>query len=287
MNNIYTDSSSTSSGATSSGEASSISIASSDPNISLRSSSFSVGVIGRFNRRADAYDGQARLQQGLAWRLAHLVAAQPLPDGAAADLGAGSGALGQALLLQKPSLAASLRQLDLAAGLLALNPLAANGLLWDLNRGLPAELGDIALLTSSFALQWLERPAERLASWCDALMPAGLLAVAVPTAGSFPEWRQACQRSGVPFTGLALPAVEELVLAAHQRLQLHNCRRLRFRGAPCPEGGLALLRQLRSIGADGSPAPQLSGGQLRRLLHHWPQGAGASWEVLLLVGTRL
>ena len=261
MNNSYTDSSATSSG-------------------------FSKGVIDRFNRRADAYDGQARLQRGLAWRLAHLVAAQPLPDGAAADLGAGSGALGQALLLQKPSLAASLRQLDLAAGLLARNPLAANGLLWDLNHGLPRELGDIALLTSSFALQWLERPAERLASWCDALMPAGLLAVAVPTAGSFPEWRQACQRSDVPYTGLAMPAVEELVLAARQRLQLHSCRRLRFRGAPCPEGGLALLRQLRSIGADSSPAPQLSGSQLRRLLHHWPQAAGASWEVLLLVGTR-
>ena len=167
---------------------------------------FSQRVSARFGRHAGPYSSQARLQQGVAWRLAHLCAALPIPAaGPRADLGAGSGLVGQALGRQgrlEPML-----QLDLCPELLAQNPLAGpdQRLLWDLNQGLPESLQQAALLSSSFALQWLDEPATQLRHWCSRLRPGGWLALAVPTSGSFPEWHQAAAAAGVPCSALALP----------------------------------------------------------------------------------
>jgi malonyl-CoA O-methyltransferase len=248
------------------------------------SSSFSAAVEARFSRGADGYADGALLQRAVAWRLVHSLRHLPLPQGPRADLGAGSGAVAVALQQQAPQLLVQRRllQLDLTAALLARNPLAAHRLLWDLNSGLPPQLQGAALLTSSFVLQWLETPTAQLASWCRALASGGVLALAVPTAGSFPQWRQAAAHSGVPCTALPLPAAEPLIAAASERLELLRCQRLQFSR---PTGGLALLKQMRSIGADASQAPMLAGGQLRRLLRHWPAG-GTTWQVLLLLGRR-
>jgi len=60
------------------------------------------GCCDRFNRRAALYERHARLQRGLAWRLAHHIARLPLPPGPRADLGAGTGLVGKALRLQAP-----------------------------------------------------------------------------------------------------------------------------------------------------------------------------------------
>jgi malonyl-CoA O-methyltransferase len=248
------------------------------------SAGFSQQVERHFHHGAAAYARHARLQQALAWRLVRAFHRLPLPPGATADLGAGSGAVAQALQVLAPELLERHPplQVDLTAGLLAHNPLSQRQLLWNLNQGLPPQLQPAALLTSNFALQWLENPAAQLQCWCQGLAPGGVLALAVPTAGSFPEWRRAAEHSGVPCTALPLPKVEALIAVAGQALDLQFCQRLRFSR---PQSGLMLLRQMRAIGADASPAPSLSGGQLRRLLRHWPSAA-VSWEVLLLVGRR-
>lgn len=245
---------------------------------------FSRQVEARFGRSAARYSQQAHLQRAVAWRLVHSFRALPLPDGPWADLGAGSGAVAQALQQQAPEKLQNAQplQLDLTAAMLALNPLADRQLLWDLNRGLPPQLTGAALLSSSFALQWLDDPAAQLGHWCQMLAPEGVLAVAVPTAGSFRHWHQAAARSGVPCTALPLPQGQPLISAASEQLNLLRCQQLRFSS---PASGLSLLRQMRAIGADASEAPPLSGTQLRRLLRHWPVGP-TTWEVLLLVGRR-
>ena len=246
------------------------------------SSRFSAQVQARFGRGAASYHRGALLQRAVAWRLVRSFRALPLPAGACADLGAGSGAVAQALRQQAPQLLERQPlQVDLTAALLARNPLASRQRLWDLNQGLPPELERAALLSSSFALQWLEDPAGQLRQWCEALVPGGLLALAVPTAGSFRHWREAAERSGVPCTALPLPEADALIAAAGS-LELMQCRRLRFSR---PASGLALLQQMRALGTDATQAPPLSGAQLRRLLRHWPAGP-TTWEVLLLVGRR-
>jgi malonyl-CoA O-methyltransferase len=246
---------------------------------------FSDRVSSRFGRHAAGYTRHARLQQGVAWRLAHLCAPLELAAGPRADLGAGSGLVGQALRAQSSQ--EPLLQVDLCAELLAHNPLAAAGgqLGWDLNRGLPEQLGQASLLTSSFALQWLDNPPAQVQHWCEQLRPGGWLGLAVPTSASFPEWHQAAAAAGVPCTALKLPAAEGL-LAATSRGGLipHYCRQLRFSRAYGK--GLGFLQQLRCLGASASRASRLSTTQLRRLLQCWPADGCVRWEVLLLLGQR-
>lgn len=240
----------------------------------------------RFDRQAEHYERLAGLQRGIAWRLARAIAPLPLPNtGACADLGAGSGLLGQALQHLAPQI--QLLQLDGSAALLARNPLAINcgsGLLWDLENDLPPQLQHCALLTSSFTLQWLQNPAQRLQSWVQALAPGGWLALAVPVAGSFPQWHQAAAHARVPCTALELPAGDALLSAAAGLAPQRACT-LRFSRDYGP-GGLHFLRQLRKLGAGGSNRPSLTPAQWRRLLAHWPAGSVVSWTVLLLVGQK-
>lgn len=237
-----------------------------------------------FGRRAADYHQQAGLQRAVAWRLAHHIAPLPLPPGPAADLGAGTGMLGEAL--QQQGLERPLLQLDLCPELLAHNSLANQHghCQWDLNRGLPKQLGGASLLGSSFALQWLAEPAAALRQWCQALAPGGWLALAVPTAGSFPQWHRAARAAGVPFTGLPLPEAAALAAVAEEALTLRHRQLLRF--SQRHRDGRRFLGSLQAIGALTTPAPRLPGVQLRRLLQHWPSDEGVTWEVLLLVGQR-
>ena len=247
---------------------------------------FSQRVRQGFGRGAASYESQARLQQAVAWRLAHLCRDLPLLEGPRADLGAGSGLLSRALLAQG-GLAAEQppQQIDLCPELLGRNPLAGPAPRpWDLNRGLPPQLEGAALLASSFALQWLDDPITQLAGWIRHLAPGGWLALALPVAGSFPAWMAAARAAAVPCSALDLPEAGGLIAAAEAAgLQLRHCRQLRFSQADAD--GLATLRLLRALGATASRQPPLRPGQLRRLLAHWPP-LPLRWEVLLLVGHR-
>lgn len=259
----------------------------------MSSAAFSHQVRRRFSRRAAHYNQLAQLQRAIAWRLAHRIRKLPLPPGPWADLGAGTGLLGQALAEQTRANTApptarlspiDLLQVDLCADLLARNPLPSQ-LCWDLEAGLPTALQGAALLVSSFALQWLQEPTQQLQRWCTALRPGGWLVLAVPTAGSFPEWRQAAVTAGVPCTALPLPEAQQLIHAAAPHLRLRQQQRLRFCRAY--GDGHRFLRQLNQLGAGASTSRPLSPGQLRRLLACWPADGLVHWEVLVLVGQRL
>lgn len=239
----------------------------------------------RFNRRAALYERHAELQRALAWRLAHYTARLPLPPGPRADLGAGSGLLGQALRQQAPQL--ELLQLDGSAALLARNPLAGSGrgVLWNLETGLPPALQHCGLLTSSCVLHWLHDPAARLQQWVEALTPGGWLVLAVPVEGCFPQWQQAARSAQVPCTAQPLPQASVLQATAGGLLNLQLCHTLRF-SRRYGAGGLPFLRQLRRLGAGHSDHPPLQRSQWRRLLASWPDDPCVSWTILLLIGSR-
>lgn len=244
---------------------------------------FTRSVQRTFGRQAAHYDDHAQIQRAVAWRLARHCRDLPLPDGPCADLGAGSGLLSRALQRQRPELTPA--QIDLCPELLARNPLAPpRPASWDLNQGLPPELAGASLLLSSFALQWLEDPCQQLEHWCRQLQPGGWLALAVPTAGSFPQWRQAAAAAAVPWSGLELPVTGDLLTVAERELQLHHRHLLSFqRPVASP---LAFLRSLCRLGAQASRTPPLGPAALRRLLAHWPLDNRITWSVLLLIGRR-
>jgi malonyl-CoA O-methyltransferase len=243
-------------------------------------------VCSSFNRRAAHYDSLARLQRAMAWRLAHHVATLPLPAAPYADLGAGTGLVGRALQQQAPARASRLLQLDGSAALLERNPLTTAGqaLLWNLEGGLPPVLQGAGLLVSSFSLQWLTEPERQLKTWATALMPGGWLLLAVPVAGSFPQWHAAAARAGVPCSALPLPAAETLLNTAAADLELRQGGTLTF--SRRYGSGLAFLRQLRDLGAGTSPQAPLSHKQWRALLTQWEPTPWVSWRVLVLIGRR-
>ncbi|MFM8526377.1 MAG: methyltransferase domain-containing protein [Cyanobacteriota bacterium] len=247
------------------------------------SDTFTRTVQRSFGRRAAHYDDHAQIQRAVAWRLARHCRDLPMPDGPCADLGAGSGLLSLALQVQRPDLKPA--QIDLCLELLARNPLAPpQPASWDLNQGLPPELDGASLLLSSFALQWLADPCGQLGHWCRQLRPGGWLALAVPTATSFPQWRQAAEAAAVPWSGLALPVANELLAVAERELQLQQRHLLSFqRPSASP---LGFLRSLCDLGAEASRTPPLGPAALRRLLAHWPLENRITWSVLLLIGQR-
>ena len=244
-------------------------------------------ICRRFDRQAAHYEQLADLQQAIAWRLAHWIARLPLPPGPCADLGAGSGLVGQALARQAPGIA--LQQLDGSPSLLARNPLARPGLLWDLEQGLPPDLQHCALLSSSFTLQWLNDPATQLQHWARSLTPGGWLTLALPVAGSFPQWQEAATRAQIPCTAQPLPEAHALIDTASSLLSLRYARALSF-SRPFGSGGAdtarLFLKRVRQLGAGSSNQPPLTPGQWRRLLAHWPASPLVSWRVLLLIGQR-
>jgi malonyl-CoA O-methyltransferase len=271
-------------------------------------SPFSERVRQAFGRRVASYEPLAPLQRGMAWRLAGVAAhhqaraAQALPQGPCADLGAGTGLVGRALAAWRFPLPAPLGQLDLCPESLTCNG-SGPTLPWDLNQGLPPHLRGAALLTSSFALQWLEAPTAALAHWGDHLAPGGWLLLGVPTAGSFPEWRQAARRTGLPCSALPLPEAHALLTAASVAgLEVLQAQVLTFSGQrfgsgprtgsgvgspPPSHPALGALRALRAIGADATPlGTSLAPGAWRRLLAAWPSGGHLSWEVLLLLARK-
>jgi malonyl-CoA O-methyltransferase len=250
-----------------------------------------------FERHASRYEQGAVLQRGMAWRLARHCRGLPLPEGPRADLGAGTGLLSRAIAQQRPGL--ELLRLDACPALLnqesspapAVAAPSSPTLHWDLNQGLPTELQQASLLVSSFALHWLNGPVEQLEHWCRNLCPAGWLALALPTSGSFPQWRQAAGCAGVACTALPLPEATALVEAAGQQLVLHRAERLHF--SRRAETGLTFLRRMRDLGAGASPSAPLRPGEWRRLEAHWPSQTGLrgggkllQWEVLLLLGQK-
>jgi malonyl-CoA O-methyltransferase len=239
-------------------------------------------VCAAFNRQAASYGSQAQLQRAVAWRLARHIARLPLPPGPQADLGAGTGLLGLALGQLAPQV--QLLQLDGSPELLNHNPLHPSQV-WNLDDGLPAELQHSALLTSSFTLQWLHQPGSHLQHWARSLVSGGWLVLAVPVAGSFPQWHQAAAQAGVPSTALPLPSADDLIAAAAAELDLVQCNRLWF-SRPYGPGGLAFLQHLRQLGAGSSSRPSLSPGQWRRLLKCWPPTSLVSWQILVLIGRR-
>jgi malonyl-CoA O-methyltransferase len=237
-----------------------------------------------FAAGAVAYAQEARLQQVVAWRLAHYCRDLPLGSGPVLDLGAGNGSLSLALCQQRSDVQPLL--IDYCAELLCLSPTSEQQrLLWDLNNGLPSDLPPAALVMSSFALQWLDEPLKQLRHWRQRLAPNGWLAIAVPVAGSLQGWQQASQIAGVPCSALPLPAAAELrhTLAEHAQLQIQ--RSLHY--SQSFSSPLAFLRQLQRLGLAGTTAARLSPGQGRRLLQAWPRNKDCTitlnWNMELLL----
>ena len=142
-----------------------------------------------FGRAATTYDDHADLQREAAETLAALVP-DTLPPGPAVDLGAGTAPLADAFRRRWPD--RRWLALDIAEPMLhearqrrRLDPSFAP-VVADIE-ALPLARTSLALVYSSFALQWSRDPAAVLTELAAPLVPGGVLALTVPVAGSLAE----------------------------------------------------------------------------------------------------
>ena len=242
-------------------------------------------VLKRFSEAASAYDGAARLQQARAWRLAKLCQRSAIPKGLWVDLGSGTGRLADALESCHPG--QRVLRLDGSEAMLSRQP-GAWTLKHDLSDGLPDWSPAPQLLASSFALHWLPDPARELQRWVTALPNQGWLALAVPIAGSFPQWRHAADQSNQVCSAFTLPQREELVKAiAPGVIDCEECLNFTQRA----QRPVDLLKPMTTIGASITDNGRLTAGGWRQLLKAWPRERSSSafaltWRMLVLMVRR-
>ena len=240
-------------------------------------------VLRGFDRAAERYDRLTRLQRSVAWRLAQLCRREGLSDGLWVDLGTGTGHLAKALEELHPG--RSVLRVDGSRAMLRGHPDEAEVLHWDLTTGLPDWSEAPTLLASSFCLHWLPEPQRCLQQWIRRLPPDGLLAVALPVEGCFPQWHESARRCRVRCTALPFPSTDALLRTIPAQ-QLRMMHRVSYT-VTSPSLPL-LLKPLRRIGAGTSPQSPLPLRDWRRLQHEWSdrQNDGQlrlTWVIQLLL----
>ncbi|QNI86095.1 malonyl-CoA O-methyltransferase [Synechococcus sp. PROS-7-1] len=249
----------------------------------MKPHAWQVRVLREFDRAAERYDRSARLQRSVAWRLAQLCRREGIADGLWVDLGTGTGQLAKALEQLHPG--RKVQRIDGSEAMLRGHPDDAEVLHWDLTTGLPDWSEAPTLLASSFCLHWLPEPQHLLQQWILRLAPAGLLAVALPVEGCFPQWHQSARRCGVRCTALPFPSTDALLKTIPAQ-QLRMTRRVSYT-VTSPSLPL-LLKPLRRIGAGTSPQSPLPLRDWRRLQQGWSdrQSDGQlrlTWVIQLLL----
>lgn len=220
------------------------------------------GVAARFGAAAAHYDRHAGVQREVAARLAARIARLDLPvRPRILEIGCGTGLLTGMVDAHFPE--ADWTITDLSPAMLAqarsrLRPGRASR--YQVMDGEHPALADgpgrFDLICSSMALQWFGDPARGLARLAALLAPAGHLAVALPTRGTFAEWRRAHEVLGLrpammrfPAAGALRPRRPDVAARIDVERIVDECGSAR-----------AFLRGLKGIGAtaprpDGRPLP--------------------------------
>ena len=154
-------------------------------------------IVTKFNAAAPDYDNAAGLQATIAKRLVAWAAKEIHDPTSFLDIGCGTGFVCKELAYRWPK--AEITALD-----------ASPAMLQEVTRKLPkvtTMTGDACTLESkkkfdvifsSMALHWLPNPRHVLRHWKTWLKPNGKLFVALPTEGSFHEWRDLCAANDIP-----------------------------------------------------------------------------------------
>jgi malonyl-CoA O-methyltransferase len=205
----------------------------------------SAAIAQSFGTAAGTYDDHADLQRTVAKRLARLL--PPLKAPRVLEFGCGTGLFSRHLLARYPD--GTFVFTDLAPSMLEQCRLNVNGLgkrvsfeVMDAAR--PTAEGPFDLIAMSMTLHWLADPEAALATLRQYLAPNGVLVFATLGGRSFPEWRGALRKQGLPSGLLDIPELpgivdeERLIVDADT---LGFLRRMKAIGGLTPREGYAPL----------------------------------------------
>lgn len=226
-------------------------------------------ITAAFDQAAELYELHGVVQKKAALELMGRLPKwlEDLPEGEAIELGCGTGLLSEYLakkLAARPFTITDLSGQMLSACQAKLEP--QEGLRFkQRDAAEPLEEGKYALVASAMSLQWLSQPYQGLANYCRALKPGGRLVLSVMTEGSFPQWREAALRLGIPFTANELPEgerIRELLSQRPGQVELTE-RDIPVKFAKARD----FFFNLKAIGASTAlGGERLNPGQMKRLL---------------------
>jgi malonyl-CoA O-methyltransferase len=256
----------------------------------------SEAVGAAFGRAATTYDEHADLQREAAEVLTGLVP-ENLPAGPAVDLGAGTAPLADAFRRRWPE--RRWLALDIAEPMLqearqrrrldaSFAPVVAD------IEALPLAPNSLALVYSSFALQWSPDPATVVKELASTLRPGGMLAVTVPVAGSLAELQASWSEvdTGVHVNALADAATWSDALADTD-LRIQQWQEQTLHRYYADVRGIA--RMLRNTGAHRVDRPHGTGltgrRRFRNLVAAYERrrteaGLPLTWQVLYVVARK-
>jgi malonyl-CoA O-methyltransferase len=231
----------------------------------------SAAVAQSFGARAASYDQNADLQRTVAERLARLLPQLASPR--VLELGCGTGLFSRHLLARYPD--GTFLLTDLAPSMVeqCRRNLAGSHkqrVSFDImDAARPTADGPFDLIAMSMTLHWLADPAAALTTLRQLLAPGGVLIYATIGGKSFPEWRDALDRQGLPVGLLDIPDLhgivdeEQLIVDTDT---LGFLRRMKAVGGLTPREGYAPL-----------PA-----GALRRAIRaaDEPHGGRITWHIV-------
>lgn len=245
-------------------------------------------VVRRFNAASITYDDAATLQHHIALHLANTIQARPLPrNPVVLEVGCGTGFLTEALApALQPALwhATDISPLMVRACLNRMQPHAVTleGRCMD---GEAPDLppGTVDLVVSGMTAQWFSDRAKALHRLHGLLRPGGFLAMTLPGAGTFSEWRTLCERAGVQAALPPGPSRQDL------EAQLPGAQISALAAPmPCPDL-VGFLDHLRHTGARTAPpgTKPMTPAQMRRLVQMTQgQPLTMTYEILTVLWSR-
>jgi len=172
-----------------------------------------------FSRYSGSYERYATLQKRSARVLLDTIESQAsvIPQGPILEIGCGSGFLSD--YLAKSFQERPLDLVDIAPGMLTScrNYLRERGLGLNNIRFMEMDAESIefkeryGLIVSGLTVQWFANLSESLLRIYQALLPGGVFIFSFPAVGSFPEWRQQCERNKLLCTLNPLPDGKDIL----------------------------------------------------------------------------
>jgi len=253
-------------------------------------------IAQRFSTAAPAYDRYAVLQKMSARETAREIAALggSLPPGPVVEVGCGTGSLTGEIVSAMPE--KDVVAVDIAVGMiqacrkkLERSGVGANRLFFMVADGeaLPMQ-GGLAAIITGLTLQWFDNIRASAAAMLGLLAPQGVLLCSWVGSGSFPEWRNACDKARVPYTANSFPPCD-----FHTALELpfgvdFRCWKKEFTVSFA--SSLDFFKSLQQTGSATSREKKgLTAGELKKVVRVWDSAGGrvsVTYEVCYLLARK-
>jgi malonyl-CoA O-methyltransferase len=253
------------------------------------SPSFLTKIHRSFSEATRTYDANAQVQDIASERLAAdvLERSRRKKYSTCLEVGAGTGLLSRRLT--EPGIFASHLITDLSETMLRVNKRllpetdAITFRQADLN-AFSVE-GTFDVIAGNMCLQWVSDPESTLGSLSEHLNPGGLLAFSVPVFGSFPEWHEAANSAGVPFTANPLYGADDWARFVSERdfqVKVNT-----FDSTSHYPSISHFFQSLKRIGAStATHMPVQSPASMRKLLQHAPEPFRITYKVAIILAIK-